>query len=248
VPADLVSLMHAHNETGAVQPVQEVGRIARERGILFHVDAAQTIGKLVVDVDAIGCDLLSIAGHKVYAPKGVGALYVRKGTKLVPLLPGAGQEGGLRGGTENVAGIVGLGAACALAARRLAANDSARLAALRDSLWDHLRARIPRIVRTSERAPTLPNTLHVRFPGATGNAILAAAPGVAASTGSACHAGSEEPPAAIVAMGIDEAEALGSIRLSLGHGTDEAGIEAAAEHLIRGWKHAFGGNTDEIQR
>ena len=161
---------------------------------------------------------------------------------------GAGQERGLRGGTENVAGIVGLGTACSLAAHRLAANDSARLAALRDSLWDHLRSQIHGIVRTSERTQTLPNTLHVRFPGGSGNAILAAAPQIAASTGSACHAGSDEPPAAIVALGIPEAEAIGSIRLSLGHGTDTGTIETAAAQLIQGWNRAIGGNTDETER
>ena len=128
------------------------------------------------------------------------------------------------------------------------ARDSERLEALRDRLWDQLRTRIREIVRTSERVRTLPGTLHARFPGATGNAILDAAPGAAASTGSACHAESEEPPATIVAMGVGEAEALGSVRLSLSHGTIEAEVKAAAEQLIGGWTHAIGGNTDEIQR
>ena len=242
--ADIVSLMHAHNETGVLQPVAETGRLARAGGILFHVDAAQTLAKVPVNVEGIGCDLLSIAGHKIYAPKGVGALYVRSGTALRPLLPGAGQEGGLRGGTENVPGIVALGAACQLAKRRLAGGEPMRLAALRERLWEGLRAAVPGIARTGQRAETLPNTLHVRFPNARGNAVLEAAPQVAASTGSACHSGIDKPPAAIIALGIPEEEALGSVRLSLGHGTDAAAVDTAVAHLARGWRIACGGNEN----
>lgn len=247
-PVDIASLMHAHNETGAIQPVEDVGRAARENGVIFHVDAAQSVGKLEVDVDSISCDLLTIAGHKLYAPKGIGALYVRSGTEIAPLIPGAGQESGLRGGTENVAGIVALGTACRLAAERLAARDPARLAELRDRFWNLLQRGIPGIARTSHGTETLPNTLHVRFPGTTGDAVLDETPDVAASTGSACHAGSTEPPAAITALGVPEKEALGSVRLSLGHGTDTDAIDTAADLLIKGWNRAIGGNTDESER
>ena len=238
---DLASLMHAHNETGAIQPVERVGEASRRAGGLFHVDAAQSIGKIPVDVGRIGCDLLSIAGHKLYAPKGVGALFVRDRRAIRPLQPGGGQEGGLRGGTPNVAGAVGLGAACRLAARRLAEGATQRLAGLRDSLWQRLDAAIPGLVRTTGPAPTLPNTLHLRFPRVTGNALLAATPEIAASTGSACHAGSDRPPAGIVALGVPEEEALGSVRLSLGHGSTEEDLAAAAAALIRSWNSLAGG-------
>ncbi len=244
----IASLMHAHNETGALQPVAEIGRIARARGVLFHVDAAQSAGKIPVRAGEIGCDLLTVAAHKLYGPKGVGALYVRRGTALRALLPGAGQERGLRGGTENVAGIVGFGAACVLAGRRLEDGEGRRLTALRERLWEGLRAAIPGIARTAEGVETLPNTLHVRFPGVTGNALLAKTPGIAASTGSACHAGSDAPPAAIVALGVPETEALGSVRLSVGHSTTEPAIDAATDFLIQGWRSARGGNPDGPRR
>jgi cysteine desulfurase len=245
---DLVSLIHAHNETGAIQPVERIGRAARRCGALFHVDAAQSIGKIPADVGTIGCHLLSIAGHKLYAPKGVGALYIRKGTELIPVLAGAGQERGLRGGTENVPGIVALGAACRLARQRLAAGESERLAMLRDRLWRRLREQIDGLAWTSENAPTLPNTLHLRFPEVSGNLLLAAAPEVAASTGSACHAGRDEAPSAIVALGIPEEEAIGSVRLSLGHGLTNETIDRAADALIRAWRSARGGNKDGNRR
>jgi cysteine desulfurase len=247
-PPAIVSLMHAHNETGALQPVEETGRLIRERGFLFHVDAAQTLGKVPVLVDAIGCDLLSIAGHKLYGPKGIGALYVRQGTPVRSLLRGAGQERGLRGGTPNVPGIVGLGTACRIARRHLETGGSGRLAGLRERLWSGLRAEIPGIRRTSEGTPTLPNTLHVRFPGVTGNALLAATPEVAASTGSACHAGSDRPPEALLAMGVPEQEALGSVRLSLGRSSDEEKVDRAVRHLAMGWRSIAGGNPDGIRR
>jgi cysteine desulfurase len=243
-PPDMVSLMHAHNETGAFQPVEEAGRIARERGIVFHVDAAQTIGKCEVLVTAIGCDLLSIAAHKLYGPKGSGALYIRKGTPIRPIIRGAGQERGMRGGTENVAGIVGLGAACRIAGSHLAEGERARLEGLRERLWTGLAARIPGIGRTSARVPTLPNTLHVRFPGVAGNALLARVPEIAASTGSACHAGSNKPPAAIVAIGASEEDALGSVRLSLGRGTGPESIDRSIGLLARGWRAALEGNPN----
>lgn len=244
-PADFVSLMLAHNETGVLQPVEAVGAAARAARSLFHVDAAQALGKIPVDVGQAGCDLLTIAGHKLYAPKGVGALYVRRGTEIVPPIPGAGQEGGLRGGTENVPGIVGLGAACALAARRLAEGETERLALLRERLWAALRAAVPGIRRTAEGSTTLPNTLHIRFPDVSGNAVLEATPDVAASTGSACHSGIDRAPAAILALGVAEKDAVGSVRLSLGHGSSAESVDQAARLLAAGWSRAReGGNPD----
>jgi len=169
---------------------------------LMHTDAAQAVGKVPVRVDDLGVDLLSIAGHKLYAPKGVGALYVRRGTPIEPLLLGAGHERGLRPGTENVPYIVGLGVASELARRDLEA-EAARVRALRDLLFERLRAAIPAIRRNGHPTERLPNTLNVSFPGVRGSAVLHAAPKVAASTGSACHEGGETPSGGLVAMGPD---------------------------------------------
>lgn len=228
----LVTMMLAQNETGAILPVATVAAAARDVGAVVHTDAAQAIGKVAVSVDALAVDLLSIAGHKCYAPKGVGALYRRAGTPLGPVLLGAGQEGGVRPGTENVPGIVGLGAACELAGRRLA-TDGVRLAVLRDRLWEQLRDAIPGVVRHTPM-DSLPNTLMVSFPDVLGRAVLAAAPGLAASTGSACHAGQDTPAATLLAMGSTPEMALGAVRLSLGHGTTAADIDTAVQLLTRG--------------
>ncbi|MFZ5814166.1 MAG: cysteine desulfurase family protein [Bacillota bacterium] len=227
----LISLIHAQNETGVLQPVAEIGAIARRAGILFHVDAAQTCGKIPVDVGAIGCDLLTVAGHKLYAPKGIGALYIREGIKLHPLLHGAGYEGGRRAGTENVPYIVALGRACELAEIKLATGEGQRLAGLRDRLQERLTAALPARV-TGLEAPRLPNTLHLRIDGVVGNDLLAAAPGVAASTGSACHAGISEPSEVLLAMGFSPAEAVSALRLSLGRYTTAEEVESAAGALI----------------
>jgi cysteine desulfurase len=215
-----------------VQPIPEIAAAARARGAVVHADAAQSAGKIPVDVGALGVDLLSIAGHKLYAPKGVGALYARRGTALEPFLRGAAQERGLRPGTENVAGIAGLGAAAAAAHRdREALAD--RLEALRARLWGALSGGVPGLALNGHPTARLPNTLNVRFPGVRGGALLAAAPEIAASTGAACHAGSEAPSAAIAAMGVPPEEALGSVRLSLGRGTTEADVDLAAAALLR---------------
>jgi hypothetical protein len=197
---------------------------------VVHTDAAQAIGKIDVNVDALAVDLLSIAGHKCYAPKGIGALYRRAGTPLDPVLLGAGQEGGVRPGTENVASIVGLGAGCELAGGRLA-TDGARLVVLRDTLWERLRDAIPGMVRHTP-ADSLPNTLMVSFPDVLGRAVLAASPGLAASTGSACHAGQDTPAATLLAMGSTPEVALGAVRLSLGRATTETDVSTAASILI----------------
>lgn len=227
----LITLLHAQNETGVIQPVDEVGRIAREAGVLFHVDAAQSCGKIPVDVRAIGCDLLTVAGHKLYAPKGVGALYVRSGVVLHPLIHGADYEGGRRAGTENVPYLVALGRAAEIAEAKLAIGEGRRLAELRDRLQQRLAAALP-IRVTGLGAPRLPNTLHLLVEGLVGNDLLDAAPEVAASTGSACHAGVSEPSAVLLAMGLAPEEALGSVRLSLGRYTTAEEVDAAADALI----------------
>jgi cysteine desulfurase len=227
----LVTVMLAQNETGALMPVAELATAARAHGAVVHTDAAQAIGKTPVSVDDLGVDLLSIAGHKCYGPKGIGALYVRRGTPLSPLVVGAGQEGGLRPGTENVAGIVGLGAAARLATHHLT-TDAPRIARLRDELWAVLAAKVPSIRRHTPDGACLPNTLLVSFPGVLGADVLAKTPGIAASTGSACHAGEHTPNATLLAMGVAPDVALGAIRLSLGRGTTRAEIEAAVGLLV----------------
>jgi cysteine desulfurase len=226
----MVTMMLAQNETGAILPVGDVATQAHKAGAVVHTDAAQAIGKIDVNVDALAIDLLSIAGHKCYAPKGVGALYRRAGTPLGPVLLGAGQEGGVRPGTENVASIVGLGAACELAGRRLAA-DGPRLVVLRDTLWEQLRDAIPALIRHTPQS-SLPNTLMVSFPDVLGRSVLAASPGLAASTGSACHAGQDTPAATLLAMGSTPQVALGAVRLSLGRTTTAADISTAAAILV----------------
>jgi cysteine desulfurase len=215
-----------------LQPVAEVSRAARAVGALVHADAAQSAGKVPLDVNALGVDLLSIAGHKLYAPKGVGALYLRRGTPLCPFLVGAGHERGVRPGTENVASIAGLGAACEIAGASLA-TESARQTALRERLLARLRSAISNLVLHGHPTERLPNTLFVSVPGLRGSGWLARAPEVAASTGSACHEGDESPPAVLIAMGVPAPLALGAIRLSLGRGTTEADVERAAEALVR---------------
>jgi cysteine desulfurase len=228
----LVTVMHSNNETGVVQPIRELAEAAHQAGAVVHTDAAQSAGKLALSVDELGVDLLSLAGHKLYAPKGVGALYVRKGTPLEPLLLGAGHERGLRPGTENVASIVGLGAACALARASLA-SEAARVAALRDRLWQLLSDAVAGVVLNGHPSERLPNSLNLRFPGVSGSALLALAPEVAASTGSACHEGGETASAVLLAMGIAEELALGSVRLTLGRRTTGADVERAAAALCR---------------
>lgn len=236
----LVTVMLANNETGALMPIRALADIAHEKGAVVHTDAAQAVGKVPVRVDDLGVDLLSVAGHKVYAPKGVGALYVRRGTPIRPVLLGAGHERGLRPGTENVPYIVGLGVACELAGRDVEA-EATRVRGLRDALWERLASGIPGIRLNGPRTERLPNTLNVSFPGARGSAVLAGAPEVAASTGSACHEGGESPSGVLLAMGLDPVTALGAVRLSLGRGTDHGQVVAAAEALLRAWRAVQGG-------
>jgi len=225
----LISVMHANNEVGTVQPVAEIGRIARERGILFHSDAAQSVGKIETDVNELGVDLLSVAGHKLYAPKGVGALYVREGVRLEPLVHGAGHESGRRAGTENVMLAVGLGAACALARDWI---GSPPILELRDLFWRLLRDRFgSRVVLNGHPVERLPNTLNVSLVGQVGAEILARLPAVAASTGSACHAGSVELSPVLRAMRVPPETGMGAIRFSLGRATTRDEIEEVARML-----------------
>lgn len=234
----LVTVMHSNNETGAVQPILELARIAHRAGALCHSDASQSLGKLPVSVAALGVDLLTIAGHKLYAPKGVGALYIREGTMIAPLMYGASHERGLRPGTENVANIVGLGRACAIA-QRDAVAERARLTALSERLFERLRGEVPGLALNGpplSDPERLPNTLSVRFPGVSGRAVLDATPEVAASTGSACHGGEEQASRGIVALGLDEAHALETVRISIGRMTDEASVDRAAAALARGYE------------
>ncbi len=235
----LVTVMHANNETGTLQPIAEIAGVAHDRGAVVHTDAAQSVGKVRTKVAELGIDLLSVAGHKLYAPKGVGALFVRRGTRLRPFALGAGHERGLRPGTENVASIVGLGVACELAGKRLATADVG-VRVLRDRLWERLRVGVPLVALNGHETERLPNTLNVRFPGVTGDAVLASTPEVAASTGSACHAGEKVASSVLLAMKIDPQEALGAVRLSLGVTTTVEEVGAAADALARGWRQALG--------
>lgn len=233
----LITIMHASSETGTLQPIREIAAMAHSHGAIMHTDAAQTTGKINYSVDELGVDLLSIVGHKMYAPKGIGALYVRSGINIAPQSLGGGHEQGLRSGTENVPYIVALGQACEIA-RKDGALANERIRRLRDELWNTLKDRIPGLALNGHPELRLPNTLNVRFPGVSGNAVLANAPEIAASTGSACHAEDESASAVIRAMGLSEAEALGSVRLTLGRGTSGENIEVAVESLVRAFEMA----------
>jgi cysteine desulfurase len=232
----LVSVMHANNEVGTVQPIREIARLTRERGIVLHTDAAQSAGKLPLNVDELGVDLLTLAGHKFYAPKGVGALYVRSGTPIRSVLHGAEQEHGLRPGTENVASIVALGAA-AVAAQRSLPTASAHMREMRDHLHRRLATAVPELMLNGHPEHRLPNTLHVSFPGVSGRALLGeAADAVAASVGSACHSEHDAVSGVLAAMGADAARAAGAVRLSVGRGTTVDEVERAAEALVCAWQ------------
>ena len=227
-PTLVVSLMHANNETGTIQPVAEAAEAAHRHGALLHVDAAQSAGKIAVDVEALGADLLTLAGHKLYAPKGIGALYVRSGIRLEPLIHGAGQESGRRAGTENVPYMVALGTACRIAREGLEPH-AAHMTAMRDRLWSQLSARLGERVRLNGHPrERLPNTLNVSFVGHTGAELLAALPQIAASTGSACHDGRISISPALAAMGIDSEIARGAVRFSVGRGTTAEEVDRAA--------------------
>jgi cysteine desulfurase len=228
----LISIMHANNEVGTMQPIREIARLARPVRALVHTDAAQSVGKLPVDVRELDVDLLSVAGHKLYAPKGIGALYVRRGVKLEPLIHGAGHESGRRAGTENVPYIVGLGKACEIARLSLPAA-SERLKQLRDRLWEKLRAALgDNVVLNGHPEQRLPNTLNVNVVGQVGSDFLQNIPEIAASTGSACHEGHVTLSPVLEAMGVPPQLGRGAVRLSVGRFTTEEQIDRAGELLI----------------
>jgi cysteine desulfurase len=232
----LVSIMHANNEVGTIQPIAEIAALAHGCGALMHTDAAQSPGKLAVDVDELQVDLLSLAGHKFYATKGVGALYVRRGTDIGPDLRGAGQEYGLRPGTENVPGIVGLGTAAHLAANGLA-QDSPRLQRLRDEFQQLLQQGIPELALNGHPSKRLPNTLNVSFPHVSGRDLLRRVEDdVAASVGSACHSESDRVSGVLAAMNIGPARAMGAVRFSVGRYSTLDEITSASEALVSAWK------------
>jgi cysteine desulfurase len=232
----LVSIMHANNEVGTIQPVEEIAAITRPRGILLHTDAAQSAGKIPVSVDDLGVDLLSLAGHKFYATKGVGALYVRSGTPVQPVLVGAGHEVGLRPGTENVPAIVGLGEAARIAHEHKPGHAQ-QLQLLRDQLHTRLAEAIPGLLLNGHPEHRLPNTLNLSFPGVDGRDLLVLAEDeVAASVGSACHEDSEVVSGVLGAMGIETGRARGAVRLSIGTPTTEVEIDRVAKALIAAWQ------------
>ena len=226
----LISIMHANNELGTVQPLEEIGRIAKQADVYFHSDAVQSAGKIPIDVNHFQLDLLSLSGHKLYAPKGIGALYVRSGTRLKQLLYGGHHQRGVRPGTENVTGIVGLGKAAEIARHSLA-NDAKRLGALRDQLEHGLLNRVPHSRINGARAGRTPNTANLVFPGVEGEALLIALDlkGLACSTGAACSSGAVEPSHVLTAIGLPAEEARASLRFSLGRHTTQADVDFALQ-------------------
>jgi cysteine desulfurase len=228
----LVTAMHANNEVGTIQPIREIARIAHRRGILVHTDAAQSVGKVPVRVSDLGVDLLSLAGHKLYAPKGIGALFIRSGVNPEKLLWGADHERGLRAGTENVPGIVGLGKACELCTQRLEQRSS-HLRRLRDRLHDAIRSHIPDVRLNGHPELRLPNTLSLSFRGFEANAILSELVDVAASAGAACHSDRMTVSPTLRAMGVPLEYAMGTIRFSTGSMLTEEDVDRAAEAVVR---------------
>lgn len=232
-PTSLVSIMHSNNEVGTLQPIKEIVQLAHERGALVHTDVAQSLGKVSVDVQDLGVDLLTVAGHKLYAPKGIGALYVRDGVILEPLIHGAGHEHGRRAGTENVPSIVGLGKACELAQQTLPAATE-QLKRLRDRLWQRLQEKLgEQLVLNGHPSERLPNTLNCNFLGHIGTDLLARVPEIAASTGSACHEGAVTLSPVLAAMGVLPEVGKGAVRLSVGRFTSEADVDQAADLLAQ---------------
>ncbi len=229
----LISIMHSNNEIGTLMPIREIAAIARERGVLMHADAAQSMGKVTVDVQELGVDFLSIAGHKLYAPKGIGALYIRSGVDLPPFIHGAGQENGRRAGTENVPYIVGLGKAAELAEISLP-DATNKLRKLRDRLESRLKEKLgERLVVNGHPEKRLPNTANVSFLGKIGSELLEDCPGIAASTGAACHEGQFIMSPIFHALGIPERIGMGAVRLTVGRFTSEDEIDRVAEMLVK---------------
>jgi cysteine desulfurase len=228
----LITVMQANNELGTVQPLEEIGRIAKKHKIYFHTDAVQSAGKIPIDVNALNVDLLSLSGHKLYAPKGVGALYVRNGTRLRQLLYGGHHQRGFRPGTENVAGIVGLGKAAELARNSLASN-ARQVSTLRDKLECGLAERVQQVHVNGGSAPRTPNTTNIMFAGIDGEAMVIALDlkGLACSVGAACSSGAVEPSHVLTAIGLSQKEAKSSLRFSLGRFTTQSEIDFALEAI-----------------
>jgi cysteine desulfurase len=226
----LISVMHANNETGTIAPLREIGALAREAKVAFHTDAAQSVGKIPVNVEELQVDFLTVAGHKFYAPKGVGALYVRGGAAFTPLFHGASQEGGRRAGTENVPYMVALGAACRLARERLP-GAAAHLKSLRDRLHELLKALVPDLILNGPEVERTPNTLNVSFPGISASELMAGLPDLAVSLGSACHAGQGTISPVLAAMGVPLGLARGAVRFSVGYPSTMAEVDQAAALL-----------------
>ena len=231
--AILLSVMHANNEIGFIQPLEEIAAIARSRGVPLHSDAAQSAGKLALDVRELGVDALSLSAHKLYGPNGVGALWLRRGAglRLEPILHGGGHERGLRSGTLPVPLCVGFGRACELA-RELQQDEALRLARLAESLWKRLSSELGAVQLNGAALPRLPGNLNVSFLGVEGEALLAALPDLAVSSGSACTSATREPSHVLRALGLDEQRALSSLRFGLGRSTTQEEVDAAAELLI----------------
>ncbi|BDZ71224.1 cysteine desulfurase NifS [Methanobacterium petrolearium] len=224
----LITIMHANNEIGTIQPIAEIGKLAKEKGIIFHTDAVQSIGKIKVNVDELNVDLLSISAHKLYGPKGIGALYIRKGVRIDPLLHGGGHERGIRPGTENIAGIVGLGKACQIAEENLDSNIK-YITSLRDRLIEGVLDSIEASYLNGHRTKRLPNNANFRFSSIEGESLVLQldAKGIDASTGSACSSKKLEPSHVLMAIGLEEVDAHGSLRISLGQENTEKDIDYA---------------------
>lgn len=233
----VVSIMHANNEIGTLQPIRKIGEVCQQHGVLLHTDAAQSVGKVSTLIDELGVDMLTIAGHKIYAPKGIGALYVREGVSLDPVLHGAGHEGGVRPGTENVPCIVALGAACRMIGKSIeSARD--RMGMLRDRLADHLEKGVnDGLIINGKTAPRLPNTLSVVFPNADANVLLRRIPEICASTGAACHSEGESFSTTLNAIGLTREQSAGTLRLSVGWYTSEEEVDRAANLILDAWEN-----------
>ena len=229
----LITIMHANNEVGTIEPIEEIGEAARERGVLLHTDAAQSCGKIEIDVNRLKADLLTIAGHKLYAPKGIGALYIRRGSRIDPYIHGAGQESGRRAGTENVPYMVGLGTACRIAGESLPETGET-LRYLRDRLQAGLEAGLgkDRVRLNGHPEKRLPNTLNISLRGVAGEELLSSIPEIAASTGAACHASTTDPSRVLLEMGLERETALGALRLTLGRWSTEAEVDRAVELIV----------------
>ena len=233
----LITVMHANNEIGTLQPIEEIGKIAREKGIKFHTDAVQSFGKVEVDVEKLNVDLLSLSSHKINGPKGVGALYIKKGTRVVPLIHGGGQEKGIRAGTENVPGIVGFGKACEIAAAKLDEHYE-KLSSIRDELIDKVLSTIPEAYLNGDLENRLPNLVNFRFKAIEGESLilLLDAKGYQASTGSACSSNKLEASPVLTALGLDPVDVHGSLRISLAPESDAFDVDAFVETIAESVK------------